>query len=132
MKIFPLFSVYLLEIDTVQLKNSNYKCPFIRLVNFHEIWSEGISISIQYLPVQIKVHKENIRTKCENSEMYSEPCEISKMRLWKIVNNFQPLTILAKSFIVDDCLGFEYAPEQKISGNLTVFLRAVIQNFRNK
>ena len=64
--------------------------------------------------------------------MDSEPCEISKMRLWKIVNNFQPLTILAKSFIVDDCLGFEYAPEQKISGNLTVFLRAVIQNFRNK
>ena len=38
-------------------------------------------ISILHLPVQIKVHKENIRTKFETSETYSEPYETSKMEL---------------------------------------------------
>ena len=36
-----------------------------------EICPKGITI--WYLPVQIKVHKENIRAKHETSETYSEP-----------------------------------------------------------
>ena len=44
-----------------------------------EICPKEIFISILHLPVQIKVPKENIRTKSETSEVYSEPSRISKM-----------------------------------------------------
>ena len=63
-----------------------------------EICRKGNFISISHLPVQIKVHKENIRTKSETSEAYSEPCYTSKIKfLAKIVNSFQLFTI---AFIV--------------------------------
>ena len=43
------------------------------------------------------------------SEAYSEPCLRSKMELFaKIVNSFQPVTIFAKSSILDIWLGSEY------------------------
>ena len=52
-------------------------------------------ISIRHLPVQIKIHKENIRTKCDASEEYSELCQTSKMKLFaKTLNGFQLLTIV--------------------------------------
>ena len=43
---------------------------------------KGIFISIWHLPVEIKVHQENIRTKRETSEAYSEPCQKSKMKFF--------------------------------------------------
>ena len=46
-----------------------------------EIFPKGIFISIWYLPVQIKIHKENTRTKRETSEAYSEPSQTSMMKL---------------------------------------------------
>ena len=37
------------------------------------------------------------------TEVYSEPCQTSKMkRVVKIVNAFQPLTIFTKGSILDD------------------------------
>ena len=41
--------------------------------------------------------------------MYSKPCKPSKLELFaEIINSFQPLTIFAKSSILDGCYGFEY------------------------
>ena len=60
-----------------------------------ETLPKGIFIANFYLPVQIKVHKENIRTKRETSEAYSEPCETSEMELFaKILNGFPLQTIV--------------------------------------
>ena len=43
------------------------------------------------------------------SEAYSERSQTSKMELfWKIVNGWKPLTVFAKSFILDVPLGLEY------------------------
>ena len=53
---------------------------------------------------------ESQRTLC-NTNAYSEPIQTSKMKfLAKIVNTFQPLTISAKSSILDVRLGSEYDP----------------------
>ena len=42
------------------------------------------------------------------TEVYSEPCQISKMELYaQIVNGFQPLTIIEKSSILDVWQGSE-------------------------
>ena len=54
-----------------------------------EIFPNHDFISTRHLPVQIKVHKENIRTKCDTSEAYKEPCQTSKMKLFgKILYGF--------------------------------------------
>ena len=51
--------------------------------------------SICQLPFQIKVLRENIRTKRETSEAYSEPDRTSKIKLFaKILRNFHILTIV--------------------------------------
>ena len=48
--------------------------------------------------------------KCENTEVYSEPCQISKMeRFVKIVICVQFLTIFAKRYNWDVWKSFEYA-----------------------
>ena len=45
-----------------------------------------------------------------SAEAYSEPFKASKMKLFvKIVNDFQSLTIFAKSSILDVWQGYEYA-----------------------
>ena len=45
-----------------------------------------------------------------SSKVYPEPCQTSKMELFaKIINSFQPLTIILKSFILDVWHGYEYA-----------------------
>ena len=45
-----------------------------------------------------------------HSEVYSEPCQTSKIKLLpKIVNGFSPLNIFTKSFILDVCQGSDYA-----------------------
>ena len=47
------------------------------------------------------------------TETYSEPSGTSKMKLFaKIVDNFQPLTILEKTSIVDVWPGSKYASDQ--------------------
>ena len=58
------------------------------------ICPKGIFISIWHFPVQIKVHKENIRTNSDDSDVYSEPFKTSKMKLFaKLLNGFELLTI---------------------------------------
>ena len=95
MKIFQFFSAYLLEIDEAQLKNQNYHVLLSVLLVSMEVCPKGISISIWHLPVEIKVHIENIRTKSKTSEAYSQPCQTSKMNLFvKTLNRFQLLTIV--------------------------------------
>ena len=60
-----------------------------------EMCPKGIFISIWHLPVEIQVDKENIRTKRDTSEAYSERSQTSKIELFaKILNGFQPLTIV--------------------------------------
>ena len=49
---------------------------------------KGIVISIWHLPAEIKIRKENIRTKRDTSKAYSEPCQS------KILNGFQLLSIV--------------------------------------
>ena len=50
------------------------------------------------------------------TEVYSEPCHTSKMEHFaKIVNGFQPLTILVKGSVLDVCQGFEYASSYNIT-----------------
>ena len=57
-----------------------------------EIFPKGNFLSIWQLLFQIKVHKENIRTQCEISEVHSEPDRTSKMKLFaKMLNAFQLL-----------------------------------------
>ena len=60
-----------------------------------EIYPKRIFISIWHPPVQIKVHKENIRTKLETSDAYSEPCQTSKMKLFSYLT-FLLLFLLSK------------------------------------
>ena len=58
-------------------------------------------ISIRHLPVQIKIHKENIRTKCDASEEYSELCQTSKMKVFaKTLNGFQLLLYLLSKLLI--------------------------------
>ena len=60
-----------------------------------EICHKGIFISIWHLPVQIKVHEENIRTKSETSEEYLEHCQTSKIKLFaEMLKGFQLVTIV--------------------------------------
>ena len=73
--------MYLLEIDQAQLKNSNYSVLLSAWLISMKICPKEIFISIWHLPFQIKVHKENIRTKRETSEAYSEPFRTSNMKL---------------------------------------------------
>ena len=58
-----------------------------------KICLKGIFISVQNLLIQIKVHKENVKTKRESSEAYSEPFQTSKFYL-EILNGSQLLTIV--------------------------------------
>ena len=89
-----IFWVYLLEIDQSQLKKS--KCEIDQsqlkkscynlllsawLVSM-EIYPKEIFIYIWHLSFQIKVHKENIRTKCKTSDGYSGPYRTSNMTLF--------------------------------------------------
>ena len=95
MKIFQFFSAYLLEINEAQLKNQNYNVFLSVLLVSMEVGPKGFSISVWHLPVEIKVHVENIRTKRKTSEAYSQPCQTSKMKLFaKTLNRFQLLTIV--------------------------------------
>ena len=56
-----------------------------------------------------QVSNNNSHYRC-CSESYSEPIQTSKMELFgKIVNGFSPLTIFAKSYILDVWLGSENA-----------------------
>ena len=68
-----------------------------------EICLEGSFISVWHLPVQIQVLNENIRTKRETSEGYSEPCQTFKMKPFaKILNGCQLLLpLLCKLFYTD-------------------------------
>ena len=44
-----------------------------------------------------------------NSELYSDPCQISKMeRFVKIINGWKPLTFFAEHFILEVGQGSEY------------------------
>ena len=65
MKIFQFFSANLLEIDQAQFKNSNYDVLLSTWLVSIEICHRGIFVFFWYLLVQIKVHKEHIRTKRE-------------------------------------------------------------------
>ena len=125
-KSFNFFSVYLLDIDQTQLKNSNYDVLLSTWLVSMKIYPKWIFICIRNLPAQIKFHKENIRTMHETPEGYSESCQISKIEtIAKTLNgfqlltivfitetilySFQPLTIFAKSSILDVRLDFQYA-----------------------
>ena len=101
MKIFQFFfSVF--EIEQAQLKNSNYDILLSAWLVSMEIYPKGNFFSIWHLPIQIKVHKENIITKRETSVSYLEPCQTFKMKLFaKVRKGFQPLTIV---FIVETIL----------------------------
>ena len=49
-----------------------------------------------------------------NSEVYSEPCQTSKMESFaKILSNYKLLSIFAKYSILDVSHGSEYASEMK-------------------
>ena len=94
-KSFNFFSAYLIEIDQAQLKNLSYDVLLSLWLFSMEIYPKGISLPSGNLPVQIKAHRENIRTKRETPDAYSEICQISKMKLFaKILNSFQLLTIV--------------------------------------
>ena len=105
-KAFNLLSACLLEIDQAQLKNSNYHVLLSVLSVYMEICPKEVFISIWHLRVQIKVHKENMRTKCETLEAYSEPCQTSKIKLFaKILNGFQLLTtVFFKNYYIQRCI----------------------------
>ena len=64
-KTFQFFSSYLLKIYEAQIENSNYDVPLSAWLVSMEMCLKGIFISIEHLRVQIKAHKENIRTKRE-------------------------------------------------------------------
>ena len=51
-----------------------------------EICPKGIFIPILHLPVQVKLPKENIRTKRETSDAYSEHCQTAKRKLFGILD----------------------------------------------
>ena len=54
-----------------------------------------------------------------NTNTYSKPNQTSQIkRFTKIVNSFQPLTIFAKSFILDIQLGSDFTSETDDSGIL--------------
>ena len=60
-------------------------------------------------------------------EPYSEPCQTYKMELFaKIFNGFPPLTVLAKSSILDIWLGSKYA-FGKYKNNWPVFFYCHIE-----
>ena len=86
-KSFNFSSVYLLEVDQAQTTMLFCQRGFF----YMEIWPKGIFISIWYLSVQSKVHNKNLRKKRETSEVFSESCQTSKM---KILNNFHLLPIV--------------------------------------
>ena len=73
---------------------------FVR--KFHQnVWHGPQYVSDVVTRSQNALSSENISSQCL-TEAYSEPCQISKMeRYAKIVNGKQPLTILAKCFILD-------------------------------
>ena len=68
-KSFNFFSAYLLEIDQAQLKNQNYGIPLSAWLVFMEFY---FYLAIWHLHVQVKVHKESIRTKREISKGYED------------------------------------------------------------
>ena len=71
------------------------RCFFIRVVNFHRCLPQRNFYLHLTLAVQIKVHKQNIRTKREASEAYSEPWQTFNMKFFaKIINSFQLLFTL--------------------------------------
>ena len=60
-----------------------------------EICPKGNFIPILHLPVQVKVPKENIRTKRETSDAYLEHCQTAKRkRFAKTRNDSQLPTIV--------------------------------------
>ena len=68
----------------------------------------------------MKIKLETESESCINIDAYSEPSPRSKKELSaKIVNNFQPLTVFAKSSILHVRTGSEYASE--ISEKTTVY-----------
>ena len=80
--------------DQAQLKKSSYHVLLSTWLVSVEICPKVI-FSIWHLPVEIEVHKGNIRTKRETSEAYSEPYQKSKMKLFaKIFNGFHLVTIV--------------------------------------
>ena len=59
-----------------------------------------------YFPVEYQHEKKNPY----RADVYSGPCQTSKMELFaKIVNSFLPLTIFKKRFVLDGWQGSEYA-----------------------
>ena len=63
-------SSFLKDFNTTQ--KFKLPCPCIRVASLHTCL-EGILISIWHLTIQIKVYKENIRTKRETSETFQSP-----------------------------------------------------------
>ena len=67
------------------------------------IYPKGIFISIWHFSVQIKVHKENIRTNSDDTEVYSEPFKTSKMKFFaKLLNGFELLFSLLSKLLYTD------------------------------
>ena len=91
LKSFNVSSACLLEIEQAQ---SNLSAWLVSM----KTCAKGISIWLLY--VQIKVHKENIRTKRETSQAHSEPFQTSKTKLFaKILDVFQKLLYCLYCFI---------------------------------
>ena len=92
-EIFPIFS-------TKHLSEIQIKMFFSAFLVSMKVRYKGIFISIWHLTTQIKVHKENIKTKHETSEAYSKPCHTTKMELFtKILNGFQLLLSLLSKLL---------------------------------
>ena len=53
-----------------------------------------------------------------SAEAYSEPCKHLRWSFVKKVNDFQSLTIFAKSSILNVWLGSEYASEEAATGGV--------------
>ena len=111
-------------------------------IDLHNKWVNGLSEmqnSVRFLKSSLLLYtnydvtcltedlKILLKFKIFNTETYSEPSRISQMELFaKIVNGFQPLTIFARSSILDVRLGFEYASaEANIFRNIDIWTRKI-------
>ena len=84
------------EIDQAQLKNLNHDVLLSMWLISMEICPKGTFISIWHLPPQ-REHKNKL-------PLHSEPCQISKMKLFaNILNDFtyQILSLLSKIIYID-------------------------------
>ena len=89
-----------------------------------ETCPKGNFISISHLPVPVKVHKENIKTKRETTGASSEPCETSKVKPFaKIRKGFQLLLSLLSELLYTEA----YSEPSQIS-KMELFAK-ILKNF---